>query len=374
MSGTPLLSVVVPTKNRYKYLFYLIELIDGFKSDEIELVIQDNSDDNAEMLDYLDKHNYPFLKYNYLTGSLSVKDNSDHAILNSSGEYVCFLGDDDGLLPSVVPVIRHMKENSVDYLISLPSFYNWPDFYDPSIFSLSSAISYIRGTGKYRTLDPMKELRKSSSNGFDGLYRMPKVYQGVTSRSILNRIYERCGTFFPGPSPDMANAVALSLLNGKFMMYDGPLFISGQCRSFGGGERVIGAGLKKITEVPFLPKNITETWSKHLPTYWCADMIWPQSAIEAMKAMGADVEVNYEQIIANFVFNHAGYRKESLDLVENKTLYRIYYLRYAFKKAYAFLSHRLSFYLSFKSYLSPYRLVHNVNNIIDAVNYLENAK
>ena len=59
---------------------------------------------------------------------------------------MCFLGDDDGILPSILEVVHIMKEKSIDYLISLPTYYNWPDFYDPSVFNLTSSISYMKGT------------------------------------------------------------------------------------------------------------------------------------------------------------------------------------------------------------------------------------
>lgn len=375
MEKEKLLSIVVPTKNRYKYLKYLIQLVEGFQSNLIELVVHDNSDDNSEIIPFINNINFNCLKYYYSKEKLSVKDNCDQAILHSTGEYVCMLGDDDGLLPSVISVVQYMKENSIDYLLSLPSYYNWPDFYDPSIFNLTSAISYTKGSGKYIRLYPIKELKKAMNNGFDGLYRMPKVYQAVVSRRFLNMVYEKCSTFSPGPSPDMANAVALSLLNGKLYQYDAPLFISGQCRSFGGGERLIGAyNLKKITEVPFLPQNIEEMWSKRIPTYWCADTIWPQSGIEAVKTMGGNLDcLSYEQILAKFVFNHPLYYKECKSLIESKYAFCKSYLSYAFNKAKAFFTHRITYFISGKTKINEYRIARKIDTIIEAVDYLENV-
>ena len=49
----PLLSVVVPTKNRYIYLKELVKLVNSFNDADLELVIQDNSDCNEEILDFL---------------------------------------------------------------------------------------------------------------------------------------------------------------------------------------------------------------------------------------------------------------------------------------------------------------------------------
>ena len=46
-----LLSIVVPTKNRYYYLKSLIKLVQSFNSNEIELVVQDNTENNSEILE-----------------------------------------------------------------------------------------------------------------------------------------------------------------------------------------------------------------------------------------------------------------------------------------------------------------------------------
>lgn len=371
----PLLSIVVPTKDRYKYLIHLIQLIDSFNTNDIELVIQDNTNDNDLILSYLNNHYCEFVKYFHTKELISVSENSTKAILNSSGEYVCFLGDDDGVLSSIVDVVRHMKDNSIDYLISLPTIYNWPDFYDPSIFNLTSSISYLKGSKEYIKINPAKQLKKSLLNGFDGLYQMPRVYQGVVSRCFLEKIREKTNTFFPGPSPDMANSVALSTLNGNFFLYDSPLFISGQCRSFGGGERLIATNkLKRIYEVQFLPINITDTWSKYIPTYWCADTIWPQSAIEALSAMDVKCNIKYDKILARFIFNHPSYLQECLPLINIKWQFIMYIVIYAFRKANIFFYHRLTWFTSKKTRLKKYHIVRDIFSINEAVKYLENVK
>ena len=66
-----LLSIVVPTKDRYFYLKHLIELIKSFNSDDIELIIQDNTSNNTEIINYLDNLDFPHLKY-YYTKLLNV--------------------------------------------------------------------------------------------------------------------------------------------------------------------------------------------------------------------------------------------------------------------------------------------------------------
>ena len=80
MNNRKLLSIVVPTKDRYKYLKYLIELIASFNSDEVELVIQDNSEDNKEILDFLKERDYNFVTKKLLYENYSYDDAINNGI------------------------------------------------------------------------------------------------------------------------------------------------------------------------------------------------------------------------------------------------------------------------------------------------------
>ena len=200
-----LLSIVVPTKDRYYYLKHLIELIKSFKSDEIELVIQDNTYDNTEILEYQKELDYPHLNYFYTKEQISVSENSTKAILNSTGEYVCFIGDDDGVTRHIVDCVKWMKGKGIEILKSEYALYKWPSFPNGRM-KLSSSVSFHDYKGKVVEVNNKKALKKLLKSGITGLRNMPKVYNGIVKRATLDRIYDRCGTFFPGSSPDMGNA------------------------------------------------------------------------------------------------------------------------------------------------------------------------
>ena len=368
----PLISIVVPTKDRYTYLVQLIQLIESFNSDKIELIVQDNTYDNSYMIDYLSNNNFSRLKYYHTKEQLSVSDNSTKAILNSRGEYGCFIGDDDGVLPSIIGVAQHMKDNGVDSLLSSPLIYNWPDYADTSIYNLSSAVLYKKGSGKYNVLNAQDEIKRCLKSGIRDLCKLPKVYQGIVRRSFLDKVFEKTGTFFPGPSPDMANAFALALLNPHMMYLDEPLIISGQCRTVGGGERLLKRNnLPKITEIAALPKDIDETWDNRLPKYWCADTIWPQSAISAYKAMNIALpEINFNHIMAIFIFDHPSYFKECKPFITNYFSFIFYFIRCFFDKGFRFVFWRMSFYLNSKKKRAGTYIERNCRSIKEAVSFL----
>ena len=78
-----ILSVVVPTKNRYFYLDYLLRYFVTITSDKIELIIQDNSDDGSSSLikDELNRYSDPRIHYFKLEGHVSQTENCDWLFL-----------------------------------------------------------------------------------------------------------------------------------------------------------------------------------------------------------------------------------------------------------------------------------------------------
>ncbi len=372
MDKKPLLSIVVPTKNRYKYLKYLIELVAQFQSDEIELVIQDNSDSNSEFLIFLQTIDKKNIIYNYNKGKLSVSENATLSILNSSGDYVCFIGDDDGFCNSIIKIVKYMKSHNIDALISKQTIYDWPDFIDNSIYHLSATLQYKDFSEKITYVNPDKEISKCVNSGLRDLHYLPRVYQGIVSRKYLDLIYDKNNTFFPGPSPDMANAISLALLSPKMVRLDAPLIISGQSKTVGGGERLLGKkNLPNIKDVPFLPSNIEEIWDERLPAVWCADTIWPQSAISAFKAMDVELpKINFNRIMATFIFDHPFYYGKYKRHINSHIEFAYFFIRCFFEKGFRFVYWHLSYILSGRKKRAGVFLERNLINIYDAACFL----
>ena len=308
MSSKKLLSIVVPTKDRYKYLNYLIELIAGFKSDEIELVIQDNSDDNKDFVDYLEKLDYDFIKYNHVFGQLPMSVNSDKAVLNSSGEYICFLGDDDGVTRKIIDGVHWMKENNIEAVKPVVPSYYWPDANEGRGINHSAVIFFRKYNGKVREMSAYNELLKVLKAGIPNRGEMPLAYHAIVSREAMDRIFNKCGTYFPGNSPDIANAVALSLVVKKYAIVNWPWTISGRCVFGGGGVSVPGKKYPpEISDMPWFLPDAELNWDKLIPRIAVGETIWPESAISALRKMGRDdlIEIiNLDKMYANFAYKH----------------------------------------------------------------------
>lgn len=366
-----LLSIVVPTKDRYEYLEQLVDLIISFKSPEIEVIIQDNTNENSRILNFLESRDTTNIKYFHTAEQISISLNSDKAILNSSGKYVCFIGDDDGVTRYVIDSVKWMEAKGIGILRSEYAIHKWPSYRSPKPMKISGTVLTGNYDNKYVVYDNMACLKKLLSSGINNMLELPRVYNGIVRRDILDKIYNKCGTFFPGPSPDMANSVALCIVEEKFCKINAPVVIGGHSSHLGGDTHRYTKNWGPLNEQKFISQKDQDNWSKKVPKVWSGCTVWPQSAISAMKAFGREDLldlIDYDEVLAVFIehcpdIKEMAYaingNKEELD----KRVERI--KRNIFKHK---LQMAIGYYLFNKS--DGLKIHRNINNIREAEKYL----
>ncbi len=314
--GKPLLSVVVPTKDRYKYLKHLIKLIQSYNSDEWEIVVQDNTDDNTEIVEFLNELNYSGCKYYHERGQLPMTTNADKAILHSEGEFVCFLGDDDGVCPNAIEYCRLMKENGFEALRSNLADYLWPDA-TSRYENIGGRLVYSKVTKAQTTLRSEDVLMDVVRRGFVDRGNLPSVYHGIVARKALDRIYAKCQTFFPGQSPDISNGIATSLVMDQFLMVDDIITISGASKFHGGVTKGMTKQFPEIKDMVWFRPGAEEIWDKHLPKIAVGSIIWAESSIETLNNMGREditSKIDFTPIYKYFVVYFYPLRKMAYPL------------------------------------------------------------
>ena len=288
-----LVSVVVPTKNRYKYLKHLVKLIDGFCLPELEFVIQDNSDDNTEIRTFLDAINNPHIKYYYCTDTLTMSQNGELAILNASGEYVCYIGDDDGVCRNIVDCARWMKSNGIDAAFNTNVWYNW-----------NGTAKLQKPSSGHIIFETKAELYSLLRKGCNLLEtNMPLIYHGIVRKDVLHDISRRYGTLFPSVPPDISGSICLASVIGKCCELRTPVIINGTSQMTGGG--VVGkGGVLELSEVGFITPQDIEKWENNIPPIWCGNYGWANSAIKTLRYIEQTAlleKVNFEYCFAKAV-------------------------------------------------------------------------
>lgn len=298
----PLISILIATKNRQKYCLSAVESILRLPNTNIQVVVQDNSDDITlnEMLKSLMDDSR--LVYRYTPPPFSSIDNFNAAIELATGEYICLIGDDDGINPEIINATTWAKLNNIDCLVgNLKANYRWENTGEKQFLHLKiTGSSLILGdfNGKAKYINAKESLQKLVKNGCTNYmeYDFPKLYHGVVRRDIFENLKVKTGAYLKGLSPDIYAAIALAFTVDKFVIVDYPLTIPGVCAassSIQEGEQKSNS--KDLESAPHLRDRKTPyEWEVNVPRIYCVQTIWADSAFAAIK------EFKQEDLLKDF--------------------------------------------------------------------------
>lgn len=371
----PLLSIVIPTKNRYDCLKKFVELFHSvYTSSEIQLAISDNSDDNSDFLAFLSTVDDKRILYTYTAEHISVGENSDRAILLSTGEYVNFIGDDDADQREIIDVARFMKRYGIESLNCYRCKYVWPNLKN-KVFNYGGSLTIRRSGKKLINVNIESELVHVLRSGASSYGKLPCVYNGIVKRTVLDEIYSRTGIFFPGPSPDMANAIALSLVVKKHCFLDYPVSWAGACVKSGGGMGAMHKHALPIEDASWLPAGCAENWETVLPHFWTAATVWAESAMKALRRMDREDLLRskfcVESVYGRFLVYSFSDRQRIRSLLKNASLPKV---------AKAYISAWFSRFMAFWKNLTlttigragSFRMIKDINDVVECEKYIHN--
>jgi len=365
------LSICIPTKNRQEYCKVAISTILTYKEDYFELIIQDNSDDNslAEFVSTIDDER---LKYSYIKESLSSQENMNISIDRSLGNYVCMIGDDDLVLPTIFRVIDYMKRNDIDSVCPAyhPS-YDWPN---PEIGTrgVFKIIEYKNQPFvKYLNISKtLKNLFKAGIIDYQQ-YSLPRIYHGIIRRDTLEKVYEKVGCYFRGLSPDIYSTIALSSQVEKHAILNLPISVPGSCPKSTTSQNQTGGHRGELSDCPHLKHREDYIWDELIPKFYSVETIWGESGIKAAR----DFELK-ELIV---VFNLS--RFNTVALARSKSIRKIIFRELKadnfFKQAVILTKSNIYSVLNFfkraytKVFLKKSKRFDNVNNISEVIKILK---
>ena len=306
-----LLSVIIPTKDRYIYLKECVETLSFLDNEKVEIVISDNTSDNSEFVKFLEtkfpnSHN---IKYYHSTETLSQTGNSDLALSKATGEYCCYIGDDDTLATYAVELTEYLKSNNIKACVFNMATYHWPDVVYEG--KEQPSLTFDMRPKRIQELKGDKVLKQVLSEGIQEIGFIPRVYHGIISKAILDQIKEITGSYFPGPSPDMANGIASLLLIDKYIYCRFPIVISGFSFKSAGGMGLRGEHKGKLTGVKQLSPDVEKEWTPKIPKLWLGYTIWLEAGIKAIQRMKRDdlmPMINYHAMYAKSYLRYPEYR------------------------------------------------------------------
>jgi len=311
------LSIVIPTKDRKIYLDHFVDWFVRKDFDAVELVIHDNSSNGENKYVHDISKNNRTVVYEYFKEELTGVDNCDKAVKLAMGEFVCFIGDDDGITEALVNLVKEMTDKDCDSISFSLASYSWPDMkYRFSNESFNGLLKMIK-TNKFELnkINVDDELRLLLKAGGTIITQIPRLYHGVVRKSILDKLYNECGTYFPGPVPDMTNAVALTKHVKHHYHVNQSFIISGNGGLSMAAKGASGKHHGAIKDEKTLPEKTDEQWSKKIPKFWSGPTIWAESVHKALEETDRKIllkDFNYSYLIANCICFQPRYYKETL--------------------------------------------------------------
>ncbi|RJX72378.1 glycosyltransferase [Vibrio sinensis] len=301
----PKLSVIIPTKNRYSTLTQVLDvMLDAFPY-EVEFVVQDNTPDNGCFSSYLLAKNDKRIKYFHQKDSISIVDNTEMAISNACGDYMCFIGDDDLVLPEIMSVIEQIDDKNVDVVIYPGAYYWWKNvkFEREDHYNQPGALWIPTNRGEKNLYPAHTKLDSLLSNGCTSIGELPRLYHGLVRSSALKKIKKLTGNYVLGASPDMALAASLALTDANVMYQATPLTIYGASKNSGGGYTAENKHFGKIQDQEHIPEATKNNWSKYLPEIWSEHTVYPQTVIEVYERFKQPCPLNFTTFYASMYAN-----------------------------------------------------------------------
>lgn len=325
MKNNILLSIVIPTKNRQNYAYKAVMQILGIKDDRLQVIVQDNSENNdlKELLSEL--RNDTRLIFNHTSGLISFVDNFNYAVDLSQGEFVCVIGDDDGINPQILDYVDWMEREKIDIVKpSIKLGFDWPSGENNSkILKKSGVVSVKKPSGKRRLCNTNLGVAKLLKNGCQGYLDLDiaKIYHGIVRKECLEVIKRKNGKYFGGLSPDIYSAVSLSLEKFVMIDLDYPLTISGVCKSSASAASSGGRHIGKLEEAPHFAGHKEYNWEKEVPQFYSVETIWAETALKAVRESGKEELITryfskYELMI-HCLIKHPEFKNEITDSYGN---------------------------------------------------------
>ncbi|RYH20748.1 glycosyltransferase, partial [archaeon] len=287
-----LLSIVIATKNRQRYCLSAVASILAIQDERVEVVVQDNSDSDelARSLSMYEADRR--LVYRHTNEAYSFIDNFNASIELSNGEYLCLIGDDDGINPELLSVTQWASDYGIDAVVgNLAANYRWDGTGAPdTLFTkmTDSTLTITDFDGRAQVVELENSLRQLMRNGATNYleFLLPKLYHGVVRKRCLEHVKKVTGQYINGLSPDIYSSIALACSVNKLIYINYPITIPGVCAESGSiKEGQLKQHSKRLEDAPHFKSRMNYTWSEMVPRIYAVQTIWADSCIAAIRDM-----------------------------------------------------------------------------------------
>jgi len=220
----PRFSIVIPTLRRPDTLQHALATAILQSYEDFEIVIQNNGADReteALLHDLDDAHVRHFASETVLP----MTENWEAALANASGEFITFIGDDDGLFPDACRSAADIFDRTGAEIVNWhPYCYYWPNYLRPEL--RNRLIATVDFDCRIQVVSSQDQLEKFYRFAID-YSRLPMIYNSFVRRSVIERVKTALGRYFLGLNPDATSGIANAAHTPHFAHVSRPLSMTG---------------------------------------------------------------------------------------------------------------------------------------------------
>jgi hypothetical protein len=264
----PVFSILVPTVNRPETLVHCLRTVLEQSGADHEVIVSDDQGppENKQVVESFNRPDV--LRYVRTPQRLGMRGNYEFCVTASRGRYLTVLGDDDGFCVGALDAARQViAQGNPEVFFWFPHLYWWPNALIPQ----KQWMLYIYANpNQAQWVDPRAYLTQFyGANENPWLFeRLPSIYNGFVSRTLLERQKARTGAYFRDEIPDVYSGIANALLAQNAMFMARALTIRGLSgKSFGVAFRSREG------------RALYEDWKKHMATPMCEPELIDSTAL-----------------------------------------------------------------------------------------------
>ena len=300
------ISIVVPTRNRAEFLKYCLETCLASSDPEIEVVVSDNNsmDDTRDVAAAFTD---PRLVYVHPGRDLSMRQNFEFALSHATGDYVIFIGDDDGVVPNGIATLRYLIDKFHPDIITWRHItYIWPH-QEPVPTDGLLKFRYRDFCGPLFKLDPARIFQDFCDAKLINYRDGANIYHGCVARPVIDRIQAKGGEYFQGQIPDVNTALSNLIEANSMLWIRNPVTIAGA------GEKSNGSAMNAPTKSTDKQAKIAENFTELA----AADKIAPEIDLR-IRSIPAYVyanlmRINTDHLDGAYKIDHARWREVIID-------------------------------------------------------------
>lgn len=221
----PRFSILIPTRERARTLGPCIETCLAQKYDNLEVLVSDNAS-SPETAAVAAAFSDPRLKYFRQDQRVSMRQNFEFLANQATGDYLIFIGDDDGMMPNaIVNMAEYLSQNPIDVLNWTGVVYYWPDRMVKGAGVIN--FKYQKIFGMLSRIDPRLRLEGFLNGRIQSYIYGCNIYHGCVSRRVIDEIRQKTGRVFSDHMPDVYACIAFMFAAKSMIYLDHPLTICG---------------------------------------------------------------------------------------------------------------------------------------------------